>query len=812
MPKKATPVGKGKPEQVRITRGLKFASAILFAAGVLFALMIFVKGSSGWTFLHNAVWGVFGFAAVFVPVICIYAAIILPIQVSKKTFRIVCSVALLLLLGAFAQIFFSGEPEGETLWQQIAALYTNGIRGGGFLSVLTALPLIKLLGMAGARIVISVLTLVFIMLVFNLGAPELLKIVSAPFKALGRFFNESAPTEHEDENREQREKREKRERVPKVRGVVPPEEEIGGENLLYANQTEHQAAEEMTARQEPQAEDEDVDNDSDECPFDLDPETAGDEITKADKPKKGNGGSEPGIGELINRALTDNAKKPRALNDDGTINPDSEEYKYPPLGLLKPGVSRSADAETTLELQEKAALLIDTLASFGVQTRIVGIYRGPTVTRFEIQPSAGVKVSRITSLSDDIALNLAAEGVRIEAPIPGKSAVGIEIPNKIKDLVTLREILESKEFKTAESKLTFAVGKDIAGNIILGDVAKMPHVIIAGTTGSGKSVCTNSIIMSILYNASPDEVRLVLIDPKIVEFKVYDGIPHLLVPVVTDPQKAAGALNWAVTEMLRRYDVFASNRVKDITGYNELVDEKGAQLGLERMPKIIIAIDELADLMMAAAKEVEESVCRLAQMARASGMHLIIATQRPSADVLTGLIKTNIPSRIALSVKDSTNSRIILGIIGAEKLLGHGDMLYLPAGLAKPVRVQGCFCSTKEIEEVVEYIGTGSGPDYNDNIMEEIESATPLTDAEKKDIDSFSGSDDEYVEKALDLIMEAQQASTSMLQRRLKLGFARAGRIMDQLEEMGAVGESEGAKPRKILITKQQWMERKARR
>ena len=388
-------------------------------------------------------------------------------------------------------------------------------------------------------------------------------------------------------------------------------------------------------------------------------------------------------------------------------------YKFPPISFLNQGSNTEVDVNSTIEMKQKADILVDTLNSFGVQTRIVGIHRGPTVTRYEVQPSAGVKISRITGLADDIALNLAAAGVRIEAPIPGKAAVGIEVPNGKKDLVTLREILESKDFKTSKSKLTFGVGKDIAGNVMLGDVAKMPHVIIAGATGSGKSVCTNSIIMSILYNATPDEVRLVLIDPKIVEFKVYDGIPHLLIPVVTDPRKAAGALNWAVQEMLKRYQLFADNNVRDITGYNELASENK---DITPIPQIVIAIDELADLMMAASKEVEDAICRLAQMARAAGMHLIIATQRPTVNVITGLIKANITSRIALSVMSQTDSRTILDMGGAEKLLGHGDMLYFPSGIPKPVRVQGCFCSTKEIEAVVEFIKKESQPDYSDEI------------------------------------------------------------------------------------------------
>ena len=462
-------------------------------------------------------------------------------------------------------------------------------------------------------------------------------------------------------------------------------------------------------------------------------------------------------------------------------------------------------------MKNNADTLVDTLKSFGVQTRIVDIHRGPTVTRYELQPSAGVKISKITALADDIALNLAAAGVRIEAPIPGKAAVGIEVPNRVKDTVSIREMIESEEFSHAKSKLSFVVGKNIDGEVIVGDIAKLPHVIIAGTTGSGKSVCTNSIIMSILYNASPDEVRLVLIDPKMVEFKVYDGIPHLLIPVVTDPRKAAGALSWAIQEMLKRYKLFADSNVRDLNGYNEMAAETE---GVEPLPRIVIAIDELADLMMACSNEVEDSICRLAQMARAAGMHLIIATQRPTVDVITGLIKANIPSRIALTVSSQIDSRTIIDTAGAEKLLGYGDMLYYPQGIPKPVRVQGCFVSTKEVEAVVSFIKSGGQVEYSSEIIEEIEKATPVPKGEGKgdnssDVPTGDGSDEEIIDRAVEVLCDAGQASVSYLQRKLKLGYARAARIMDQLEELGVVGPYEGSKPRAVIITKEMWLKRK---
>jgi S-DNA-T family DNA segregation ATPase FtsK/SpoIIIE len=464
-------------------------------------------------------------------------------------------------------------------------------------------------------------------------------------------------------------------------------------------------------------------------------------------------------------------------------------------------------------MKQNADTLVETLNSFGVQTRIVDIHRGPTVTRYELQPAAGVKISKITGLSDDIALNLAAAGVRIEAPIPWKAAVGVEVPNKIKDIVAIRELIESTEFATAKSKLSFVVGKNIDGDVIIGDISRMPHIIIAGTTGSGKSVCTNSIIMSILYNASPDDVRMVLIDPKMVEFKTYDGIPHLLIPVVTDPRKAAGALSWAVQEMLKRYQLFADRNVRDLTGYNEAA----LASDFETLPRIVIVIDELADLMMAAANEVEDSICRLAQMARAAGMHLIIATQRPTVDVITGLIKANIPSRIALTVSSQIDSRTIIDTAGAEKLLGNGDMLYYPSGIPKPVRVQGCFVSTKEVEAVVDYIKneakTPAETAYSDEIMREIERNMPALKAEKSpvgsDLSTEEVTDADLTDRAAEVLIDAGQASVSYLQRKLKLGYARAARIMDDLEAMGIVGAYEGSKPRSVLVSREQWMTRK---
>ena len=485
-------------------------------------------------------------------------------------------------------------------------------------------------------------------------------------------------------------------------------------------------------------------------------------------------------------------------------------YQKPPIECLKYANNAGA-MNYEEELKNNATKLVETLNSFGVSTKIVDICRGPSVTRYELQPAAGVKISKITSLADDIALALASSGVRIEAPIPNKSAIGIEIPNKNRATVSLREIIETPVYKNAKSKLNVGLGKDITGNTICADIAKMPHLLIAGTTGSGKSVCLNAMIVSILYNSNPDEVKLLMIDPKQVEFTVYNGIPHLLVPVVSDPRKAAGALGWAVTEMLQRYKMFSENAVRDIKGYNKLAATSET---LTPMPHIVIFIDELSDLMMAAPNEVEDSICRLAQMARAAGMHLVIATQRPSVNVITGIIKANIPSRIALSVSSQVDSRTIIDTAGAEKLLGYGDMLFSPVGVSKPIRVQGCFLSDEEVESVVKFIKTqGEEKKYDEKVMEEIERQAVIekkpSASSSSDGDSGEGGD-EMIPKAIEVVVEAQMASTTLLQRKLKLGYARAARIIDELEQRGIVGPFEGSKPRKVLISKQQWMEMNA--
>ena len=501
-----------------------------------------------------------------------------------------------------------------------------------------------------------------------------------------------------------------------------------------------------------------------------------------------------------------------AQDIQGTLGQTIPPYQYPPLSLLTEGPAEMG-GQAMAELNANRQRLTDTIHSFGIDANIVNVTRGPSVTRYELELDQGVRLNKLTNLADDIALSLGATGVRI-APIPDQiSMVGIEVPNKAVTPVNIHSVIGSKAFTDSASKVSFAVGKDIGGNPIVGNIAKMPHLLIAGTTGSGKSVCTNSIITSLLYKATPEEVRLIMVDPKMVELGIYNGIPHLLIPVVTDPKKAAGALQWAVTEMMKRYRTFSEVGVRKLEEYNALAARTE---GMEKMPYIVVLIDELADLMLVAAKEVEESICRVAQMGRAAGMHLIIATQRPSADVITGLMKANIPSRIAFAVASSLESRIILDITGAEKLVGRGDMLYFPLGSGKPTRVQGCLISDQEVASVVNFVKKSGAAQYDDDVMREIEQHAAEKEKGSKGVggsapDDVDGEFDELIDAAAEVVVETGQASVSMLQRRLKLGYARAARLVDQLEEKGIVGPFEGSKPRQLLITKEQWQELKYR-
>jgi len=503
-------------------------------------------------------------------------------------------------------------------------------------------------------------------------------------------------------------------------------------------------------------------------------------------------------GEFENDDNFEEIKEEIKKAEQSVASSGTAEHVFPPMELLRQPDNRDKSGDRGYSSEIRARKLIETLESFGVGARIINISEGPAVTRYELQPDYGVKVSRIVNLTDDIALNLAAVGVRIEAPIPGKAAIGIEVPNPKVTPVLLREVIESEEFQNHPSKLAFAVGKDIAGKPVVADIAAMPHLLIAGATGSGKSVCINTLITSILYKASPREVRLLMVDPKVVELSIYNGIPHLLIPVVTDPKKAAGALNWAVLEMTNRYKLFAESGVRDLKGYNHLMEREGGEI----LPQIVIIIDELADLMMVAPNDVEDCICRLAQMARAAGMHLVLATQRPSVNVITGVIKANIPSRISFAVSSQVDSRTILDMAGAEKLLGKGDMLFYPVGMPKPVRVQGALITDSEVENIVSFIKSRQQAQYDDQIISKI-------DSHADESQPVLEGDDELLPQVIDMIVEYEQASTSLIQRKFKIGYSRAARIMDQLEANGVIGPFEGSKPRKVLITKQQWQEMK---
>ena len=830
--KKAAPKAQAAKSQPVKDPINQFWSVILFAAGILIFLFTVIEGSSGWQFIHTLFRGLFGLSVFLVPVILIYTAILISMERSQQTVagRAMWGIGLTLLGSSVVQIMFAGAARGNTFIEKCKYLYEAGsnLEGGGLLSALIAWPLIKFFGNVGAKIIICVLLFIFIMLLSNLTLFQFFGLFYKPFVRMYHSLQRIREENHILDSYEEWEYDEEQEAIS-LANSGGNEQDVVPEDDSFDFDVPVSEDEELSVPDFDPPEIEGNTGSAIDIPIDgvlpqiqSTAKTAEKAQPEQNKPDKKADVNE--LDALVEQAVVggDKEKAPETFAEKAAkaeenapqktdIRPAAaKKYLLPPTDLLTRGETKANDPAAATELKDKADTLIGTLKSFGVTARIVAIQRGPRVTRYEIQPAAGVKVSKITNLSDDIALNLAAAGVRIEAPIPGKAAIGIEIPNINQDVVPIRDIIESKEFRTAKSKLAFAVGKDIAGNIIIGDVAKMPHMIIAGTTGSGKSVCTNSIIMSILYRATPEEVKLILIDPKMVEFTTYNGIPHLLIPVVTDPRQAAGALNWGVQEMLRRYKLFADNNVRDLGGYNEMAAAKN----IEKLPQIVIAIDEFSDLMMAASKEVEDAVCRLAQMARAAGMHLIIATQRPTTDVITGLIKANIPSRIALTVQSQVDSRTILDTQGAEKLLGYGDMLYYPNGMQKPLRVQGCFCSTKEVESIVGFIKNESDSEYNSEIIEAVEQSMP---AEKGDRTSDSAEpvgdgDDILIEKAIDIVVEMGQASTSSLQRKLKLGYARAARIIDELENMGVVGPYEGAKPRKVLMSKQQWSERRMRK
>lgn len=813
---------------VREKENRRFWSYILFFFGILELLITFVEGDGLWKWLHELNRGLFGVTVfLFAPMI-IYVALMIASDVThnKVIAKVVEGSVLMLLISGMAQIIQVGSVDGSSFWLKLVGLFNDGkqLRGGGLASALLGWPLLSLFKRVGAGIVIVLVAFTFIMLLTNVTLPQLLKAVSKPFVKSYEAVNEERIERAAQPPKPPREKKE-----PRRNGRVDIAK-------FYPDDGPDTAAEAFVPVAEAEESTDKVDASKIDMP--VHPVKAP-VITheKLEETAKTTDNEE--LKKIIENAIGDSREekkskdepvKPPVVNVDKNgqttfFEKDNKisAYVYPPVDILKYAKNPVASEIVQQEIQEKSAKLVETLETYGAKTRIVGIHRGPSVTRYELQPAAGVRVSKITGLADDIALNLAAMSVRIEAPVPGKACIGIEVPNDHRDTVSLRELIDSEEYRKAKGKLTFAVGKDIEGNIIIGDIAKMPHMLVAGTTGSGKSVFTNSIILSILYHASPDEVKLILIDPKKVEFPIYNKIPHLLIPVVTEPLKAAGALGWAVNEMNKRYLMFEANNVKNLQEFNDMVleernkpaeeqDEVRAKIDL--LPQIVIVVDEFADLMMAARSEVEDSVLRLAQLARAAGIHMIIATQSPRADVLTGLIKSNIPSRVSLSVSSNVDSRVILDESGAEKLLGNGDLLYKPVGVKKPIRMQSGYAATSEIREVVNFLKNEHTAEYSDEVIAEVEENTPQPkDSGSAGSDNVSvNPDDDLVNQAISIIVQTNNASTAFLQRKLKLGFPRAARIMDEIEEMGIIGPQEGSKARKINITKEEWAEMQARR
>ncbi len=655
--------------------------------------------------------------------------------------------------------------------------------GGGAIGAIVAVPLIGLLDMVGTVILCIGVAILILILMFGLRPSQ---VITNMMENMKEYREEKLENKYEEEEarRELRKRRsqERQERIENQEKELPRKVKKSSIDIPLDDEITINLNEKENKKMKKYQHDEELLEEKQESEKSS-PDELEANLFKTEEPEK-------------------QVQTKEVLQLQHTITVEDESYEFPPIQLLSQGDAKTLKGGKKA-IADNATKLQKTLYSFGVSAKVENVSVGPAITRYELKPAEGVRVSKIANLADDIALNLAAESIRIEAPIPGKQAVGIEIPNKENEIVHLRDIIETDSFEDYKSKLAFALGKDVAGNEVVTDIAKMPHVLIAGSTGSGKSVCINTLITSIIYKAKPSEVKLLMVDPKVVELSVYNGIPHLLIPVVTDPKKAAGALAWAVQEMVNRYSIFAAKGVRDIKGYNEAIEKEGSA---EKLPQIVIIIDELADLMMVASKEVEDAICRLAQMARAAGMHLVIATQRPSVDVITGIIKANIPSRIAFAVSSQVDSRTILDMVGAEKLLGKGDMLFYPSGASKPTRIQGAFISDKEVEKIVDFLKSNGEVTYSEDIIQSIEKGNS-TDQE---IDQADDDDtDPYLMDAIETVIETGQASTSFIQRRFKVGYARAGRIIDQMEERGIISGYEGSKPRQVLMTKERWEELK---
>ena len=763
----------------------------------------------------------------FIPLLLITAWILFAHHGRPVQARVWCTlllpifIATLIHLIARQENYALGTSLPAALWSDGQALHSGGLLGG-----ILATGLAAVFSRVGAGIIVLIAAIVMVMVSFKITLADLIAAIrNRPRLSLPEY-------EEEDDLSPlpERQKKIKTKPIRAERGAKPSDIDLPMDDPPTTAQPEEQKAPEpilpvaeqkavfFNKRAAVPAPDEvlrgDVPAHRDEYDLPLDGEDEplpedGDLLHAPSSLSQVKITREPAVTKAQQKAEQAQAAAEVALDlEKGIESTGAAGYQYPPVSLLHEGTGLNA-SDISAELAANQLRLTETIHSFGIDAAITNVTRGPSVTRYELELDQGVRLNKLTNLSDDIALALGATGVRI-APIPNQiSMVGIEVPNKLVTPVAIHEVIDSSEFRNHSSKVAFAVGKDIGGNNIVGNIAKLPHMLIAGTTGSGKSVCTNSLIVSLLYKATPEEVRLIMVDPKMVELGIYNSIPHLLIPVVTDPKKAAGALQWAVTEMMKRYRAFSDVGVRDLASYNAVAARND---DVEKMPQIVIVIDELADLMLVAAKEVEESICRVAQMGRASGMHLIIATQRPSADVITGLMKANIPSRIAFAVASSLESRIILDTTGAEKLVGRGDMLYFPLGTGKPQRVQGCLITDEEVAEVVAFVKRSGSAEYSDEILKEIEQNTAAKEKGGKGVGGSAPADvdnsyDELLPTAIEVVVETGMASVSMLQRRLKLGYSRAARMVDQMEEKGIVGPFEGSKPRQVLITKEQWQE-----
>ena len=781
---------------------LDLAVVSLIVFSILFAVLIYTKSGVIGVKLNEILGGIMGVMQYVLPIGTFAIAIKLACdeeeELTSKLIQYGIAIISLAVVFSVFQIS-SGELQSSKEVSELvkdAYYYGSQGKGGGAIGAVAAVPLAKLLGDIGAVILCMGIAVILLVFTFGINLSEMINMIvfkleerrQERLERKEQLAKERKQREETPVQRRKREKEEKRLQAEQAKleksGKAPMDNQI---KINFGGRIVDNLEEKPGLKK------------YDHSGEDLEP------LTKQSKMQKQQ--MEPDV--LESNLFKDveeqkEEKKKAVLQLEHAQIVEDEHYEYPPVELLsKP--SKKALRGGAKALTDTATRLQKTLYSFGVSAKVENVSVGPAITRYELKPAEGVRVSKIANLADDIALNLAAETIRIEAPIPGKQAVGIEVPNKEKEVVHFREVLDSEEFRGNKSKLTIGLGKDVAGNIQLADIAKMPHVLIAGSTGSGKSVCINTIITSIIYNAKPSEVKFVMVDPKVVELSVYNGIPHLLIPVVTDPRKAAGALAWAVQEMDDRYNKFASKGVRDLKGYNKAI-EKENEAG--KLPQIVIIIDELADLMMVAKNDVEDAICRLAQKARAAGMHLVIATQRPSVDVITGLIKANVPSRIAFAVSSQVDSRTILDSIGAEKLLGKGDMLFFPSGAPKPSRVQGAFVSDDEVEKIVDFIKSNGTATYSEDILESIENSNK-TDKELAQEQAEDDDTDPFLMDAIQTVVETGQASTSFIQRRFKVGYARAGRIIDQMEERGVISGYQGSKPREVLMTLDRWNELK---